>query len=482
MLKITNSLTPDLGPQPLAKKLGQTITMYSCGPTVYDHAHIGNLRSFISDDLLRRTIAEVYGRDHLKAIMNITDIDDKMITRSREKYPELAASDPNAALHKLADVYTEAFMRDIAAVGVDTSLFTLVRATDQIPAMQDMIRQISDNGLAYISEGSVYFDLSRYRESHVYGLLAHVDFTSQRSRVDNDEYDKDQAQDFVLWKTHKVGEPSWDFEFVGVDSDGQVAIGNLPGRPGWHIECSAMSMALGVPFDIHTGGIDLKFPHHENEIAQTMAATGKPMARVFVHYNHLFVDGRKMSKSLGNFYTLPQIEDRGYSPLAFRMLCLQAHYASELNFTWESLEAAQNLLLRFNAWSDLQFQDILESDNHVDETYAPVISKVNQELQVNLQTWIGLGWILGAVNAAEQHGHKKHELIRLLIVLDSILGLHLSDHVDLERGTKELIYSRQIAKDTKDFATADLLRDELAAQYIEIDDTPNGSRWRRTQI
>jgi cysteinyl-tRNA synthetase len=222
MIKLNNSLNPnskDL--TELVKHPDKPITMYSCGPTTYDHAHIGNLRSFIMDDLLRRTIVATYGRESLNAIMNITDIDDKTIHRSIEEYPELAKTDPKAALKKLTDKYEKLFFDDLEAVGVDRSLFTVVRATEQLPQMQEMIKQIHANGFAYISDGSVYFDVAAYiKAGNKYGLLAHIDPSHQKSRIDNDEYEKQEAQDFVLWKGERDNEPAWDFKL-----DGQ----NLPG-------------------------------------------------------------------------------------------------------------------------------------------------------------------------------------------------------------------------------------------------------------
>ncbi len=466
MLTLTNSLTKQL--EQLDKLPGETVTMYSCGPTVYDHAHIGNLRSFIMDDLLRRTI--VASGYKLNAIMNITDIDDKTIHRSMEQYPEL---EPRAALKKLCDHYEQLFFEDLAAVGVDTHpktrLFSVVRATDQIPQMQSMITQIHANGLAYISDGSVYFDVAAYiAAGHRYGRLAHIDPSHAQSRIDLDEYDKAEAQDFVLWKGERDGEPSWEFELAGQQ---------LPGRPGWHIECSAMSAALDLPFDIHTGGIDLKFPHHENEIAQTTAATGKDMARIFVHWNHLFVDGKKMSKSLKNFYTLGDIQKKDFSPLAFRLLALQSHYSGEMNFSWKTLEAAKSTLL--NLYADL---------DRVLQPYgqAMPVRTVSPPIESIKKSFIELAGNNLATPSALV------EVLRILALdgslgdipahFESVIAFGLSNRTDITNAQKQLITQRVEAKIAKNFAKSDEIRDTLLAQNLEIDDTPNGPRWRRTKI
>ncbi len=448
---LTNSLTDlaDLGLKP-----GDTVTLYSCGPTVYDHAHIGNLRTFISDDLLRRTLhAAGYT---VQAVMNITDVDDKTIARSRQEHPDLG---PMEALLETTRKYEAIFKQDLEAVGVDVSLVTFVRATDSIPQMQDLIRRISQNGLAYVADGSVYFNLAKYREAgNQYGRLVNVNYSAQ-ARIDNDEYEKSEAQDFALWKGAKDGEPFWEFTLDEHD---------LPGRPGWHIECSAMALDnLGQPLTIHSGGIDLKFPHHENEIAQTVAATGQDFTQVFTHHGHLYVDGRKMSKSLNNFYTLEDIKAKGYHPLAFRLLMLQATHTGELNFTWESLEAAQNALQSLAGWADLTHQ------------FKP--RPVREETGFDAALTNDLGSPQTLAILAEKIGSQP-PFTELLSLLDSRLGLRLSGRADITSAERELIAERETARQAKDWAKADELRAKLAESDLEINDTETGPVWRRTTL
>jgi cysteinyl-tRNA synthetase len=314
---------------------GNEARIYSCGPTVYDHIHIGNLASFIYADELRQSLTKQGYK--VRHVMNITDVDDKTIAKSQALYPDL---EPKEALKKLTSHYEEVFMRDMKAVGNNTEAIEFVRATDYIPQMQELIKKLYTDGFAYMADDGVYFSIDAYKKSgKIYGQLTPIDSqNTSESRIQNDEYDKESVHDFALWKLKKDHEPFWEFELDGKD---------LAGRPGWHIECSAMSAAkLGQPFDIHTGGVDLIFPHHENEIAQSTAGKDENyLARVFFHNEHLLVDGKKMSKSLNNFYTLDDIKKRGFDPLAFRLLVLQSSPKSQSNFSWEIMQAAQN---RFN--------------------------------------------------------------------------------------------------------------------------------------
>ncbi|NPV48047.1 MAG: cysteine--tRNA ligase, partial [Armatimonadetes bacterium] len=292
-MKLHNSLTrrkEDLVPGD-----GQTVTIYSCGPTVYDFPHIGNLRTFLVGDLLCRTLR--HKGFQVKQVMNITDVDDKTITRATRE---------GVSLREYTERYTQYFFEDLQALRIQPA-WKYPRATEHIPQMLHIVQGLLQKGHAYVREGSVYFDLDSFSS---YGRLSGVTVGDagggEYGRLDADEYDRESAQDFVLWKAAKDGEPSWDSPWG-------------PGRPGWHIECSAMSMEyLGETIDIHLGGVDLLFPHHENEIAQSEALTGKPFVRYWVHAEHLLVDGQKMSKSLGNFYTLRDLLDRGYEPMAIR--------------------------------------------------------------------------------------------------------------------------------------------------------------------
>ncbi|MGC1176866.1 MAG: cysteine--tRNA ligase, partial [Candidatus Saccharimonadales bacterium] len=377
-MKLHNTLTRKI--EDVAPLDGQAFRVYSCGPTVYNHIHIGNLASFIFADTLRRTLA-LAGDTKVKHVMNFTDVDDKTIRSSQEQYPDL---EPKAALLKLTEEYGEVFLRDTRAVGNDVGAMTFVKATDSIEAMQELIRSLHKQGFAYLADDGVYFSIKAYQKSgKQYGQLTEIttDSTSE-ARIQNDEYDKESAHDFALWKKQKSGEPAWDFEIDGTD---------LKGRPGWHIECSAMSAAgLGQPFDIHTGGIDLIFPHHENEIAQSTAGKDEPLyAKVFVHNEHLLVNGQKMSKSLNNFYTLKDIIAKGFDPLAFRLLVLQSHYRHQAHFSWENLEAAQNRLRDLRAFADLKHQAAAETtviDEIQSQTYEGFISGQSREFSDDLNT------------------------------------------------------------------------------------------------
>jgi cysteinyl-tRNA synthetase len=459
-MKLTDSISRQIRE---VEQVDGRVTLYSCGPTVYDHAHIGNLRTFILDDTLRRALSTGHGQK-FRAVMNITDIDDKTIGRAREEHPELPTQE---ALGLTTRHYEDLFLNDLEKVGVDLSLVNIVRATDQIEGMQALIKHIYKNGFAYVSEDSVYFDLAAYRKAaHKYGRLVSVDYEAQ-ARIDNDDYDKQNAQDFVLWKAKKGDEPSWDFEL-----DGQ----GMPGRPGWHIECSAMAADnLGLPLSLHSGGVDLKFPHHENELAQTEAAEGRPLTQAFVHYGHLFVDGRKMSKSLGNFYRLQDIVDHGYHPLAFRLLVLQERYEGELNFTWEKLDQATQNLLDLNAWADLQFQGLISST----DIYDQALATVQLSIKHNMNTVAATAEVLQLASAESPDSASIKNIVGKL---DQLLGLRLSRRIDITSEQRQLIVKREAARQAKNFTASDTIRDQLAEQGIAIDDTPAGPRWRRTSI
>jgi cysteinyl-tRNA synthetase len=446
------------------------ITMYSCGPTVYGHAHIGNLRSFITADILRRTLQIEQPVEH---VMNITDVDDKMINRSQETYPDYS---PEEALRLLASTYEKVFLSDMTAIGNDVAMLNIVRATQSIEAMQTLIAKLLAAGFAYIADDGVYFSITAYRKhGKKYGQLLELQAASlSESRINNDEYDKDSIHDFALWKTKKDNEPAWEFELDGH---------SLLGRPGWHIECSAMSTtALGQPFDIHTGGIDLIFPHHENEIAQSTATEkSDTYASFFVHNEHLLVDGKKMSKSLNNFFTLQDIQERGFDPLAFRVMVLQAHYRNQLNFTWESLEAAQNRLNNFSAMADLQRQ---ASDSASEQPHCEVVAKnIITALQDDLNTpeaMVELSKLASQLETNGLHTSQHKAFIALLHALDNVFGLDLAKRPDITNEQKDLLDERQKARDSKDWGRSDAIRDELAKQSIIIRDTDHGQIWSRT--
>ena len=297
------------------------VGMYTCGPTVYDFAHIGNYRTFVFQDILRRWLK--YRGYTLRHVMNLTDVDDNTIRNSKAA---------GLSLREYTEKYIEAFQMDRQLLSLEDPEI-VVRATDSIDDMVKVIQTLIEKGYAYASEGSVYFRVAAFKN---YGQLTHIDLSGIRdgARIDTDKYDKDDARDFALWKAAKEGEPFW-----------QTPLG--PGRPGWHIECSVMSMKyLGETFDIHSGGVDLIFPHHENEIAQSEAATGEPFVRYWLHAEHLMVNGEKMSKSLGNFYTLRDLLAQGFRPSAIRYLLASVPYRRHLNFTFEGLHQAQQSIER----------------------------------------------------------------------------------------------------------------------------------------
>ncbi|HLZ14866.1 MAG TPA: cysteine--tRNA ligase [Candidatus Saccharimonadales bacterium] len=467
-MKLYNTLTRKLTElQPLD---GKTVRMYSCGPTVYDHAHIGNLSAYVFADTLRRAI-QVAGNFDVQHAMNYTDVDDKTIRRSREEFP---SDTPHEALQKLTGKYIQIFNDDMRRIGNDVGALQFVRATDPkvIWGMQDLISRLHKKGFAYIADDGVYFSIDAYRKAgKTYGQLLELNAqNTSEARIQNDEYDKESAHDFALWKTQKDGEPAWDFTLDGH---------SLKGRPGWHIECSVMSrQLLGQPFDIHTGGVDLIFPHHENEIAQSTALETDPMmAHIFAHNDHILVDGKKMSKSAKNFYTLDDIVAKGYDPLTFRIKVLQSHYRSQVNFTWESLDAAQNLLTGLRAWADLKHQKAAhQRGGELAAAYKTALSNMLDALRNDLNTAEALRWLAQLADTEQVDPEKIQSLLN---ILDRLFGLVLADRPDITHEQKDLIASREAARQAKDWPLSDKLRDQLAGQGISLRDTQNGPIWSR---
>lgn len=471
-VKLHNTLTKSV--DELRPLNDDQVTIYSCGPTVYDHVHIGNLSAFIAADVLRRVIAA--DKPSVKHVMNFTDVDDKTIRRSREKYPDLDAMD---ALRKLTKEYGDLFLEDMKTIGNDIDALTFIKAADDatIKGMQGLITELHDKGFAYIADDGVYFSIDAYRKSgKTYGQLVEITESSTSSeRIQNDEYDKDNAHDFALWKTRKSGEPAWEFTLDGKD---------LTGRPGWHIECSVMSrMEIGQPFDIHTGGIDLAFPHHENEIAQSTAGVGDPTyAQIFVHNEHILVDGKKMSKSAHNFYTLSDLVEKGVDPLAFRLLVLQSHYRSQTNFSLENAAAAHNRLVHWRNVAALRHQthDGIEDNSEMDPSPA-AIGAIKEALSDDLNTPEALKIIDETFSYIESHSISKvnhHTLTELLEAIDELLGLQLlAATPDITDEQKAVILERERAREEKDWAKSDDIRDKLASDGITVRDTPAGTVW-----
>lgn len=461
-MKLYNTRTRQL--DELTPYKPEQVTIYSCGPTVYDHAHIGNLSSYIFADTLRRVIGL---KQPVLQAMNYTDVDDKTIRRSHETYPN---DDPKEALKKLTEHYIALFLSDLKRIGNDVDAVTFLKATENIDGMKKLISELHANGFAYIADDGVYFSIEAYKKSgKKYGQLLEITAgNTSEARIQNDEYDKESVHDFALWKTHKPGEPAWEFTLDGH---------NLSGRPGWHIECSVMSrVALGQPFDIHTGGIDLIFPHHENEIAQSTANTADPvMAQIFAHNEHILVDGKKMSKSAQNFYTLEDIVTKGYDPLAFRLLVLQAHYRNQVNYTFESLVAAKQRLERYKNFSALRYQ-LARANNDSSIDLTPVITALEEDIDTP-RALVALESVIDGVEAS--FSASSASLSAAITELDALLGLKLLEVPDISDEQKRAVQERQQARDSKDWAKSDELRDTLLAQGIGVRDTPSGPIWYR---
>lgn len=471
-IKLHNTLTKQVDEfQPLS---ADKVTIYSCGPTVYDHVHIGNLSAFIAADTLRRMIRGLgYDVTH---VMNFTDVDDKTIRRSHEDYADL---EPMEALKKLTTKYGDLFIEDMRKIGNDTEALDFIKAADDatIEGMRELVKSLYKDGFAYVADDGVYFSIEAYKKSgKTYGQLVELSEASTSSeRIQNDEYDKESIHDFALWKTKKPGEPAWEFTLDDHD---------LTGRPGWHLECSVMSkMGLGQPFDIHTGGIDLTFPHHENEIAQSTAGQSDPTyAKVFVHNEHILVDGKKMSKSLQNFYTIDDLIEKGVDPLAFRLLVLQSHYRKPSNFSLDNAEAAHNRLQHWRNIAALRHQtheDIHEQDE-MDPSPA-AIGAIKEALADDLNTAEALRIVDETFSYIESHSIAKvnrHTLVELLEAIDELLGLKLLETTpDISDDQKQLILARERAREEKDWAASDELRDKLLDSGIVIRDTHAGTVW-----
>jgi len=448
------------------------VRLYSCGPTVYNHAHIGNLRTFLFEDLLGRAL--VYLGYRVTQVMNLTDVDDKTIRSAQEL---------GIGLDAFTEPFIVSFFEDLETLHVRRAQ-EYPRATRHIDDMIELIRRLEANGFAYAKEGSVYF---RIAADDDYGRLSGVDLDAVRQgeRVASDEYEKDDVRDFVLWKGSKVGEPSWDSPWGA-------------GRPGWHIECSAMAMRyLGESFDIHSGGVDNIFPHHENEIAQSESATGLPFVSTWLHAEHLVVDGRKMSKSEGNFYTLKELLARGVDPRALRYLLLSVHYRQKLNFTFDVLDQSAASLRRID-----EFRFRLEHASEADEpapAAAGLVERLEDELAAALADDLNASEALASLFRFVKDGNILIENGRLgrgdrermeaaLSSVDSVFGVVLKEdwhqEGDREGLTAEVIDSlveeRRMARTGRDFTLADQIRDQLAAAGIVLEDTAGGTRWKRT--
>jgi len=442
--------------------------MYTCGPTVYDYAHIGNFRTFVFQDLLRRWLE--YRGYKVIQVMNITDVDDKTIRGSRRE---------GVPLREYTERYTKAFFEDLETLNIENAEY-YPKATEHIEEMVQLVKKLMEKGYAYKGEdGSIYYDISKFKE---YGKLSKIKFEKLKvgARVKADQYGKEEAQDFALWK-------AWDEEDGDVYWETEIG----KGRPGWHIECSAMAMKyLGETLDIHSGGIDLIFPHHENEIAQSEAATGKKFANYWLHSEYLMVEGKKMAKSLGNFYTLRDLLKMGYDPKAIRFILLSTHYRQQLNFTFEGLKAAENTVQRL-----LNFIDRLkaargsgcgdELQKLMEKTKKEFEEAMDDDLNINLAIASLFNFIREVNKLLDQNKPSSEEaksVIEFILKLDKVLGV-LGEVEEREEPLPQeilnLIRKREEARKAKDWKTADEIRDKLRSMGILLEDTPAGVRWKK---
>jgi cysteinyl-tRNA synthetase len=467
--------------EPVRPATPGVITLYTCGPTVYNYAHIGNLRTFLFQDLLKRAFRAA--GFEVRHCMNITDVEDKIIRDSQKDLPAETSNEArHAAMKALTARFTQAFFEDLEAVGIPESSFTfLPRATEYIPQMIALIQRLEAKDLAYAREGSVYYRIAGLPH---YGCLAHLDREGmqQGTSVDSDEYERESVSDFVLWKATKPGEPAWDSPWG-------------PGRPGWHIECSAMGMELlGERVDIHSGGVDLIFPHHENEIAQSEGATGRTWVSHWVHGEFLLVEGEKMSKSLGNFYTLRDLKEKGIDPITFRYAIQSNHYRKLYNFSFEGLKGAKSALDRIRT-----FRKRMEGNGEAagggewKETIEPLarIAVARDEfwsaLGDDLNTPEALAAIFTLVsdlNAQDDRAAltraERDAALAFLEETNAIFAGWPHEEANLDAEVEALIEARKAAKAAKNWAESDRIRDELKAMGILLEDRKDGSvGWKR---
>jgi cysteinyl-tRNA synthetase len=494
-LRLHNTLTRSL--EEFRPLVPGKVGLYTCGPTVYGRVHIGNLRTFVWEDVLCRVL-KALGYE-VTQVMNLTDIDDKTIRGA------VAAGMP---LREFTDLHIATFFEDLNALGVIPAAF-YPRATDHIPEMVEIVRKLAARGHTYESEGSIWYRIASFP---AYGKLSRIDLTAVKrgARVADDEYEKEDVRDFAVWKAAKEGEPesaTWTTE-----------LGR--GRPGWHLECSAMSMKyLGETLDIHTGAVDNIFPHHENEIAQSEGATGKPFVRTWLHAEHLIVDGEKMAKSKGNFFTLPDLVGKGYSPRAIRYLFQSVPYRMKLNFTFDGLKGAASALERLDSL-DLRLGEREGSEEHqkislkvntaagggFTERVTAARRAVFDALEDDLNTAGALGALFSFVKATNVDLEAGHLTARdataargfLREVAGDIFGVMpgtaansqpsspskkspvlLGPSASDEPWILDRIEARKVAKKARDFKAADAIRDDLLANGVVLEDTPQGVRWKR---
>lgn len=463
-LRFFNTLTHQV--EAFTTQDGKTVRMYTCGPTVYNFVHIGNLRTFTFQDILRRWL--IYRGFQMMHVMNITDVEDKIIRNAMEK---------GMSISDYTRPYEAAFLEDMDTLRMQRPE-KVVRATEHIPEMVSAIQTLNEKGFTYESDGSVYYRIAQFPD---YGKLSHIDISGNKAgaRVDVDEYDKDDARDFVLWKARRGDEPFWDTPLGA-------------GRPGWHIECSAMSMKyLGDTLDIHTGGIDLAFPHHENEIAQSEGVTGKPFVRYWLHAEHLMVEGQKMSKSFGNFYTLRDLLAQGQQPEVIRYLLASVPYRKKLNFTFDGLKAAQTALDRLRNYKlRLDTAKFPEGANAAaNEAAKRARQAFDESLDDDLNTAEALGAIfefvretntmMDAGTFSQGNVAPAKELLAHFDYVFQALQPTTAAGALSDGEIQALVDERTAAKKTKNFKRSDEIRAELLEKGVILEDTKDGIRWKR---
>ena len=465
MLRIHNTLSGQL--EEVRPLVDGEIKFYYCGPTVWDYGHIGNFRSAIAADVLRRYLKSKGLR--VTQAMNITDVDDRIITKAQES---------GKTIDDYTQKYIEAFWEDFDALGCERPEVA-PRATKHIPEMVALVKKLMERDHAYQSDGSIYYRIKSFPE---YGKLAKINFAGNieggSERVDTDKYDKEDARDFALWKApNRPDEPAWDTEIGG-------------GRPGWHIECSAMSMKyLGETFDLHLGGIDLVFPHHENEIAQSEGATEKQFVRYWLHFEHLKVEGETMSKSKGNYYTFRDLTDKGFSPAAIRYFLLSVPCRKQLNFTFDALQGAEKTVESLRDFRARLEEARTEAGvNHeLHDATKQALTEFEAGMDDDLNTSVALAAVhelTREVNTALARrvlrADNKREIIAAIERIDSVLNvIGRPQREMLNEEIQKLIDERQEARHRRDFARADEIRNQLAERGIVLEDTKDGVRWKR---
>ncbi len=475
-IRLHNTLTGQT--EPFVPQVPGHVSMYTCGPTVYDYAHIGNYRTFVFQDILRRFL-KLRGFT-LNHVMNLTDVDDRIIAK---------AAEAGVSIREYTQKFAQAFFDDCKTLSIEAPEHW-IRATDYIDDMVQLIQRLQEKSFTYSSDGSIYYRIAKFPD---YGKLSKIDVSGIQAgaRVEVDRYEKESARDFALWKAPKPGEHFWE-----------TAIGR--GRPGWHIECSAMAMRyLGETIDIHTGGIDLAFPHHENEIAQSEAATGKPFVRYWMHAEHLLVEGEKMSKSLGNFFTLRDLFAKGYKPSALRFALASVPYRRQLNFTFDGLQQAASAVERLRNFSDRLAQGKFPPGEQAGMVAR--IAQAHQEFEAGLADDLNTARALAAAydlvreaNIAIDKGEFRHgdvaaaqaffvDFDRVFAILQDNdaqklrdLGFADSSGASDDAEIETLVAQRQEARKKRDFAASDRIRQELANRGIIVEDSKDGSvRWKR---